>query len=244
MSLPNAICAIRWMARDTFRQAVASGVFWLTLAVSGVCVLFCLSVGVVGDRPLQRPDEPPEFLPRGDPASGKARAAGVDVVGGDLTLAFGAVRLQLGRDAEDAVHFLQLFLAGGVADAVGLLLALVWTAGFLPGFLDPAAASVLMAKPVPRWSLLAGKYLGVLAFVAFQAVMFVGGTWLALAVRTGVWDLAYLWCVPLLLLHFDIFFSVSALLAVCTRSTVACVIGSLLFWLLCWGMNYGRHMVA
>jgi len=32
--------------------------------------------------------------------------------------------------------------------------------------------------------------------------------------------------------------------AVCTRSTVACVIGSLLFWLLCWGMNYGRHLVA
>jgi predicted membrane protein len=46
-----------------------------------------------------------------------------------------------------------------------------------------------------------------------------------------------------LLLHFAIFFSFSALVAVCTRSTVACVIGSLLFWALCWGMNYGRHLV-
>src|SRR5262249_23044651 len=137
--------------------------------------------------------------------------------------------------------FLQLLLAGGVADAAGLLLALVWTAGFLPTFLEPASASVLLAKPVPRWSLLAGKYLGVLAFVAFQATVFVGGTWLALAARTGIWDATYLLCIPVLLLHFAIFYSVSALIAVCTRSTVACVLGSVLFWFVCWGMNYGRH---
>ncbi len=120
----------------------------------------------------------------------------------------------------------------------------MWTAGFLPTFLEPSAASVLLAKPAPRWSLLAGKYLGVLAFVGFQALVFVGGTWAALGLRTGVWDMAYLWCVPLLLVHFGVFFSFSALVAVCTRSTVACVIGSLLFWLLCWGLNYGRHLVT
>jgi hypothetical protein len=132
-------------------------------------------------------------------------------------------------------------LALGVADGLGLLLILVWTAGFLPAFLDPAAAAVMLAKPVPRWSLLAGKYLGVLAFVAVNAVLFVGGTWLALGLRTGVWDAAYFWCLPLLLAHFAVFFSVSTLLAVATRSPVACVFGSVLFWLLCWGMNYGRH---
>src|SRR5262249_58544763 len=43
------------------------------------------------------------------------------------------------------------------------------------------------------------------------------------------------------LLHFAIFYSVSALIAVSTRSTVACVLGSVLFWFVCWGMNYGRH---
>jgi hypothetical protein len=36
----------------------------------------------------------------------------------------------------------------------------------------------------------------------------------------------------------------SAFLAVCTRSTVACVFGSVLFWLLCWGLNYGRLALA
>jgi hypothetical protein len=49
-------------------------------------------------------------------------------------------------------------------------------------------------------------------------------------------------CIPLLLLHFAIFYSFSVLLAVITRSTVACVFGSVLFWLLSWANNYGYVM--
>jgi hypothetical protein len=97
---------------------------------------------------------------------------------------------------------------------------------------------------VPRWSLLAGKFAGVLAFVAFQASVFLGATWLALGVRTGVWDAAYFLCLPLLLLHFAVFFSFSAMLAVATRSTVACVFGSVLFWVVSWATNFGRHAAA
>jgi hypothetical protein len=37
---------------------------------------------------------------------------------------------------------------------------------------------------------------------------------------------------------------VSALLAVCTRSTVVSVFGTLLFWLLCWAMNFTQHKLA
>jgi hypothetical protein len=48
----------------------------------------------------------------------------------------------------------------------------------------------------------------------------------------------------LLLIHFSVFFGFSTLLAVLTRSTVTCAFGSVLFWLMCWGMNYGRHTIA
>ncbi len=246
MNLSSSIYAIRWLVRDTFRQANASGITWVMLSVTALCILVCLSVGVQGPKSLQREDGTIEFLPGSQPGVDPQRtvAAGVDLAGGEMTLAFGTIHLPLGRDVQDGVRFLQLILAGCVADAAGVLLALVWTAGFIPSFLEPGAASVLLAKPVPRWSLLAGKYVGVLAFVGCQATLFVGGTWLALGCRTGIWDTDYLLCVPLLLLHFSIFYSVSALIAVSTRSTIACVIGSLLFWMLCWGMNYGRHAVV
>jgi ABC-type transport system involved in multi-copper enzyme maturation permease subunit len=147
------------------------------------------------------------------------------------------------RDIRTAVHFFQLILAAGVADTLGLLLTLIWTAGFLPGFLAPQSIAVLLAKPVPRWGLLAGKYLGVLVFVLAQAVLFVGGTWLALGLRTGIWDAAYLLCIPLLLLQFAVFFGFSLLLAVCCRSTVVCVFGSIAFWGICWAVNFGRHAI-
>lgn len=243
MNLPAAIYAVRWLIRDTFRQALASGLFWLMLGVSTLCMVVCLSAGISGDVPLRQGKEMSEFLPRGDVEARpeKLTNSGVTVITGELTLLFGKMKLSLGRDGADAVHYFQLLLAGVVADAAGVLLALIWTAGFLPTFLEPGAAAVLLAKPVPRWSLLTGKYLGVLTFVAFQAIVFAGGTWAALGISTGIWSAAYLLCVPILLFHFAIFFSVSTLLAVCTRSTVTCILGSVLFWLLSWGMNYGRH---
>ncbi len=202
------------------------------------------SASIVGDVPLAAPGENPDFLPRGDrDAADPERLAksGVVVASGELQLAFGMIRIPLNRDARSAVHFLELVLAGGVAGTLGLLLTLVWTAGFLPGFLDTRAITVLLAKPVPRWCLLVGKYVGVLAFVLANATLFVLGTWLAIGLRTGIWDAVYLWTIVLLVVEFAMFFSVSTLLAVCFRSTVVCVFGSICFWALAWSINYGRH---
>src|SRR5262249_52441487 len=145
--------------------------------------------------------------------------------GGRLTLGFGLLRVGLFRDGPSAAHFLQALLGRWVAGTFGTLLVLVWTAGFIPEFLQPAHAAVQLVKPLPRWALLAGKYLGVLAFVGAQVVVFVAGTWAALGLRTGVWDLNYLLCIPLLLFQFAVVYSVSALLAVLTRSGVLCAIG-------------------
>jgi ABC-type transport system involved in multi-copper enzyme maturation permease subunit len=236
---------------------MASGICWLLLGLSTMCILVCLSVSVSGPQSLAGAHggyplvgagrgENPDFLPRFDKDAHdahKLKQSGVAVAEGTFSLAFGAVRVAVARDVRTTVHFFQLILAAGVADTLGLLLTLVWTAGFLPGFLAPQAIAVLLAKPVPRWGLLAGKYVGVLAFVLAQAIFFVGGTWLALALRTGIWDAVYLLSIPLLLLQFAVFFGFSLLLAVCFRSTVACVFGSISFWGICWAMNFGRHAV-
>ncbi len=184
-----SLSVLRWLIRDTFRQARGAGVFWLMLAVSLMCVALCLTATVVAEGP----DNP-----------------------GRLDMAFGAVQVPLDRGRADAVRTLEVYLAGGVGDVVGLLLALMWTASFLPTFLEASTASVLLVKPVSRGGLLLGKCLGVLAFVAVQDGLFVGGTWLALGLRTSIWDTNYLLCLPLLLLHFAVFFSFSAMLAAAT----------------------------
>jgi hypothetical protein len=191
-----ALLTVGWLVRDTFRQALASGVLWLVLAVTVAGAGLCLTATL--------------------PAAGGP--------GGNLELAFGAWQVPLDAGRAHAVRTVEVHLAGWVADAAGLLLALLWTAGFLPSFLEEHAVAVLLAKPVPRWGLLAGKSLGVLAFVAAWASVFLAATWLALGARTGVWDAAYFLCLP-----------------VATRSTVASVFGSVAFWAVCWATNFGRH---
>jgi ABC-type transport system involved in multi-copper enzyme maturation permease subunit len=235
MNSPALIYALRWLTWDTFRQAAASRVFAVLLGVNLLCILFCLGVSVEGGDALKQADDLELYDRQGQPLTGPNPNPG------HLKLAFGAVRIELFRDGEAGVHFLMVLMAKWVAGAAGLLLALVWTAGFVPDFLQPSAASVLLAKPTPRWTLVLGKYCGVVLFVALNAFIFFAGTWLALGVRTGAWLPGYLAGIPLLVVHFAVIYSFSVLLGVLTRSTVACVLGAVLFWMICFGVNYARH---
>lgn len=243
-ALPAAIRTVRWMVRDTFRQSLASKLFWVMTGVTLLCTVFCLGVSV--DVPAERtrhPDEIPDRLPKG--ADPQAKAEGIPESGGTMTLGFGLFHLNVPKFRTDAVRLFQVWMAGILADTVGVLLALLWTAGFLPTFLEPQAVTVLLAKPAPRWSILLGKYLGVILFVALHATLFVAGTWIALGISTEVWDPTYWLAVPLLVVNFSVFYAFSALLAVCTRSTVVGVFGTLLFWVLCWAINMTHlHLVA
>src|SRR5947209_12351074 len=148
MDLPAVYFALRCLFRDTLHQAHSSGVTAALTAASGVCFLLCLSISVHGDPPPTpgEPWEAPNILPAGEAAQYSGQALeGVDVPGGEMTLLFGTIRVPLKRARATEVRFAELVLAGGVADTLGVLLALVWTAGFLPSFLDRDTASVLFA---------------------------------------------------------------------------------------------------
>jgi ABC-type transport system involved in multi-copper enzyme maturation permease subunit len=243
-SLPTAIRTVRWMVRDTFRQSVASKLLWVMLGLTLLCTVFCFGIRVTGDEEAPRhPDQIPYYVPKTQ-ATPEVKAEGIRIVRGEVSLGFGLFKFDIGKNRTDSVRVVQLWLAGVLADTVGVLLALLWTAGFLPTFLEPQAVTVLLAKPAPRWAILLGKYLGVVLFVALHAVLFVAGTWFGIGVSTGVWDAAYWFAVPLLVVNFAMFYAFSAFLAVCTRSTVVAVFGTLLFWILCWVMNMTHHHVV
>jgi hypothetical protein len=205
------------VVRDVFRQARATGLTATLLAFSAGAAVICYTA---------------EYAP----------AAGGST--GTLTLLFGRVQVLAGTTLAEGVRYLQFLLAGIVADTLGILIALVWTAGFLPAFLDPGNASVLIAKPPSRIALFLARFFGVVLFVGVQGLAFIAATAVALGLRTGIWPAAYWFCVPLLLIQFTVFYAFSAVLAVSTRSTAGCLIGSILFWLVCWTMNYGRHALV
>lgn len=203
------------LIRDVFRQARASGLTATLLAITALAALACATI---------------EISSTAD--------------GARLSLGFGAIRATTGSTALEATAHWQFLLAAVVADTAGVLLALSWTAGFLPSFLDPSAVSVLLAKPASRIRILIARWLGVVLFVSIQATLFVGATGIATSFRTGAWSGNYWLSVPILICHFAVFYAFSALLAVSLRNTVVCIVGSILFWVVCCGMNYGRHALA
>src|SRR5262245_22782792 len=173
MNSSSVLYALRWLVRDTFRQAMAGKVFWIMLVVSGLCTIFCLGIRVEGGA--SRPEKDFLYTKKDDPL------AGPNPDPGRLSLLFGAFNVaSVSREASDEIHLIQVFLASWVAGTAGLLLTLVWTAGFLPEGLQPSAASVLLAKPTPRWLFLTSKYLGVVLLVAFQGLVFFGAMCLVL----------------------------------------------------------------
>lgn len=203
------------LIRGVFRQARASGLTAALLTVTAIAAIACGTIRI------------------GETADGI-----------QLALGFGAIPVTTGATTPEAVAHWQFILAAVIADTAGVLLALSWTAGFLPSFLDPSAVSVLLAKPASRLTMFLSRWLGVVLLLSVQAVIFVGATWLATALTTGVWTWNYWISVPILIAHFSVFYAFSALLAVSLRNTVVCIVGSILFWVLCCGMNYGRHALA
>src|ERR1019366_4605986 len=105
-------------------------------------IVFCLGVSVEGGA--QR-DVNELITPKGE-LIGESK-----VPSGRMTLLFGMFPLDFTRTATEQVQFLLSFFASWIAGTIGIVMALVWTAGFVPESLHPSAASVLLAKPVPRW---------------------------------------------------------------------------------------------
>src|SRR5207247_2956481 len=113
--------ALRWLVRDTVREALATRIFWIMLGVSALAVIFCLSVSVEGGENL-RPERDFLYHPRtNEPLTGPTHDLG------HLRLMYGAFKVSLPRDRESGVHLIHVILASWVAGTVGLLATLVWT---------------------------------------------------------------------------------------------------------------------
>jgi ABC-type transport system involved in multi-copper enzyme maturation permease subunit len=144
-------------------------------------------------------------------------------------LFFGLSRFDLSK-VGSAVFIIQSVLVDAIAGWVGLIVALVVTAGFVPSMLQKGTLDFLLVKPIHRPTLLLWKYIGGLMFVFFHGAFLVGGTWLAFGVNTGNWSPWYLLSVVILVAFFAILYSLTVLVGVWSRSALAAILITLGFW--------------
>ena len=147
--------------------------------------------------------------------------------------------------SSEIVFFIQFTIAEFVAGFIGIMVAVIVTAGFIPNMLQKGTIDVLLARPVHRSTLLIYKYLGGCTYVLLNAGYLIGGCWLALSLRTGHWNPYFPLTILTLGFFFAVIYSVSVLMAVLTRSFAASCFVTLGLWGVCTAVGtWHARMVA
>jgi ABC-type transport system involved in multi-copper enzyme maturation permease subunit len=157
------------------------------------------------------------------------------------SLLFGALPLALPlfeRPLARQLEFITDDLIGTFGAAITMLLGSIITAFFIPNMLRKGAIDLLLAKPIHRSTLLVYKYIGGLSFMFLNTVVIIGGIWLVLGLRTGVWMPGLLWCVLIFTFQFAIFYALSTYMAVLTQSPIVAILSTVLAWVFLYAIGF------
>jgi ABC-type transport system involved in multi-copper enzyme maturation permease subunit len=138
------------------------------------------------------------------------------------------------------VEFIGDTVIGLFGSAVTLAISLIITAFFLPNMLTRGTIDLLLVKPIHRTSLFVYKYVGGLLFMFLNTAVIMVGLWLVIGWRTEVWLNSLLVCIFVFTFQFAVIYSVSALTAVLTRSSIVCILVSFATWLVLFGMGWAH----
>jgi ABC-type multidrug transport system ATPase subunit len=130
------------------------------------------------------------------------------------------------------VYLWEYTLISLVGAAIALLISVIITAFFIPNMLRKGTVDMLLVKPIHRWTLLLYKYVGGMTFMFLNTALVVCGVWLVLGLRTGLWGTGFLFSVAVLTFQFAVYYAVSTLFAVLTRSPIVAILMSCLAWFL------------
>ncbi len=156
-----------------------------------------------------------------------------------VTFLFGTVPLspEAGVPLFQYVNILEGGVVGSFGSTIAVLISVIITAFFIPNMLRKGTVDLLLVKPIHRWVLLVYKYVGGLAFIFLTTVVAVGGVWLALGLRSGLFPLTFLLFILTLTYFFAILYSVSAFLGVLTRSAIVAILLTIGVWFFLFGVR-------
>lgn len=159
-------------------------------------------------------------------------------------LFFGAVPMSFMQSPlSGQVAFIADFLIGGFGAAVTMLVSTIITAFFIPNMLRKGTIDLLLAKPIHRSTLLIYKCVGGMTFMFLNTLVIMVGIWLALGLQTRLWLNGLLLCVFIFTFQFAIFYAVSTLMAVLTRSPIVAILTAVLAWGVLFFIGWGYRFV-
>lgn len=127
---------------------------------------------------------------------------------------------------------------------VTTILALVSTAGIIPDMISGGTIEAMLSKPIGRIRYFLTKYLSALLFVAMQVGVFTAGAFFVLGIRGGAWEAGIFLAIPIVLAFFSFLYSFCALIGLLTRSTIASLLLTMLFWCMIFIVNMGDALMV
>lgn len=142
----------------------------------------------------------------------------------EFSLFFGAITIPEAAPVGTLRFYIEEVAVVNVGGWITLLVSVIITAFFIPNMLRKGTIEPLLVKPIRRWQLLTYKYIGGLTFILLNTTIAIGGIWLALCVRSGVWTTGLLFTIPTLTFYFAILYSFSTLMGVLTQNPVGAIL--------------------
>jgi ABC-type transport system involved in multi-copper enzyme maturation permease subunit len=145
-------------------------------------------------------------------------------------LAFGALPLEFFAAPLSTLLYTLASYVIKIGSWIAVLLGIVITSFFIPNMLRKGTVDLLLVKPISRWLLLLYKYLGGLTFILLSTAYAIGGVWLALGLRSGLWANGTLILILSITFFFAILYAVSTFVGVVTRSVVTSILVTVAAW--------------
>lgn len=198
---------------DAYRELNAKKLFWITMLLSGLVVLIYAAIGINED--------------------------GITF----LWFKLGFIPIT-SEQMPPAMLYKLLFINLGIGiwlTWIAAVLALISTAGIIPEMISGGSIEMLLSKPISRTRLFFTKYATGLLFAALQVAVFTAASFLVIGIRGGAWEPSLFLAVPLVVCFFSYLFAFCVLVGVLTRSTIASLLLTLLFWFCLFVVNTGDN---
>jgi hypothetical protein len=210
--------AVIAMFVDAYRQLNTRKLFWITLGLSAVVVIFYASIGFSETGMfmlfgLSETESP--VLREGSPA---------------------ARMLYRG--------IFSSFIVGIWLAWAAVILALISTTTIFPDFVAEGSVELVLSKPITRLWLFVVKYLTSLLFVTAQVTLFCVGVFFCLAWRLGEWNWIIFAAIPLITLMYSYIYSINVLVGVLTRSALAALLLCIVFWFTIFSINLSHGILT
>ncbi|MFO0943175.1 MAG: ABC transporter permease [Pirellulales bacterium] len=124
-----------------------------------------------------------------------------------------------------------------------IFIAIIVTSSIIPETFKSGSLHLMLSKPISRTWLFLSKFVGGCSFVMVNFVYIILGLYLIAGVRFDIWNNGLLYCIPLLLFVFIIFYCVSSFAGILWGNAIVCVVACMVFWGFCFAIGFVREVM-